>query len=844
MLKKKLIVITAFIILITKNISAQQCGYDFYYLFVVNVHTKNNTNKVPNLTMYLVDENEKPITAEVLYNENALKKHGDEHGKWKHKTDTLFFWDNQFAKKKSGEKPLLSQKFNRVGDHYIVAFHLKGNEVKDPEKYPLYKLKIEGKNDEIAGLHFPTQTFNLPLAKAVNICHNHLYSDFDYQQPVTNYGNQVFKPIDIILNETTEQFGIVEAEPKNELKYTVRFDYKTIPAISENKEYILNTAKIYNVQTGKLHQEIFIPRISKSYLKESRDIVDFIDFYNRGITEAKDFSVQIEIWRDLENKVAREKTNFYIFNVQTKKYELDTALSNYNDVFYYAPLKKMRRYDYVTTDVSKTVFTFQLDNKKWVLVDKNETFFKPNPPTRELSTKECIYVKENSHTLPLKAVIGTSAKVMVTDTLWIYNTSNKTIEISKVQSTTRDFFSINQTLLPHSKNPLIFNGTLINNSFDFTTNHYNCTLTFSDGYMLGLGVIVPTISNNCTVYYNADSTIKYAIGNPYNSRFATAIFTFPDGSLRAKGKVQDKDTTKRVGYWQYYKQDSWGMEEKVYSKSVTLSTLNESYYNDRTKFKINILENNTWKEPVIETANYGLCFYITPETDSIKAFTDSTSYTFALPYKKLYNDIIKQVYLLKPNEPTLVVNGIRMPFYFYENEIDLKFNYQYFKDVYPTKVLDIYFEKLVKLFPTIKYVVVSEHTDNFKMHRDVSIVKGINIEALTTKERNLFFDYLNQDTTVAYVSHYFSLGQKNSKIACNNKVYAEINIEDKDDFKNKAKRLGFIDMRQDVGYYKYFLTYKSKIIDKAFFEAFEKLTQEPKIVMAGLNTYIQNVTLD
>lgn len=841
MLKKILFVL--FIFSQLKSFT-QQCGYDFYYLFVVNVHTKNSNEKIPNLKMYLVDENEKPFTADVSYNENAGKKYGDEHGKWKHKTDTLFFWENDKAKKGFGERTLLRQKFYRVGDYYIVAFHLKGSEVRDPEKYPLYKLKIEQNNSQLNSINIPTQTFNLPLGKAVNICHNHLYDDFHYLQSVTSYDNQPFKPIDIILNETTENFGLVVEEPKNELQYTVRFNYRTITDISENDKYILDEAKVYNTQTGKLHQEIYIPRISKSYAKESKNIVDFIDFYDRDIKEAKDFSVQIDTWRDLDNKVIREKTNFYIFNTQTKKYELDEILSSDNDVFYYAPLKKMRRYDYETNATAKIIYTYQLENKKWVLIDKNETLFKPKPESRKLTVKECIYIKENSHTLPIKAVIGTNAKVIIIDTLWVYNTCNDTINISKVQSATRDFFSINQTLLPHSKNPLIFNGTLIGNSFDFITKNFDCMLTFSDGYMLGLGVYIPTISNNATVYYNADSTINYAIANPYNSRFAAAIFTFPDGKLRAKGTVQDKDTTIKVGKWDYYKQDTWGLDEKVYSKSVTLSTINESYYNNRIKFKINVLEHNEWKEPIIETVSYGLRFYINPETDSIKAFTDTTNYTFALPYNKLPNDIIKQVYLLKPNEPTLVVNGIRVPFYYFDNEIDLKFQYHYFKGVYPTKVFDVYFEKLVKQFPTIKSVVISEHTDNFKMRRNVTTVKGINIGTLNTKEKKLFFDYLSQDTTIAFVSHYFAIGQKNSKITCNNQVYVELSINDISDFKEAAKKLGFTSIRPDMGNNKYFLTYKSKLLNKEFFEAFEKLTEESKVVMAGLNPYMQNVTLD
>lgn len=828
MLKKKLIVITAFIILITKNISAQQCGYDFYYLFVVNVHTKNNTNKVPNLTMYLVDENEKPITAEVLYNENALKKYGDEHGKWKHKTDTLFFWDNQFANKKSGEKPLLRQKFYRVGDHYIVAFHLKANEVKDPEKYPLYKLKIEGKNDEMAGLHFPTQTFHLPLDKAVNICHNHLYSDFDYQQPVTNYGNQVFKPIDIFVNETTEQYGLAEAEPKNELQYTVRFDYKTIPTVNEGlNEYILNTAKIYNVQTSKLHQEIYIPSISKSIIKESKNIVEFIDFYNRGIAEAKDFSVQIENWRDLENKVAREKINFYIFNTQTKKYELDTALSNYNDVFYYSPLKKMRRYEYLTTDVSKTILTYQLNDKKWILIDKNETLFKANPPTRELSIKECIYVKENAHTLPIKAVIGTNAKVTVTDTLWIYNTSNKTIEISKVQSSNRDFFSINQTLLPHSKNPLIFNGTLISNSFDFTINNFNCMLTFSDGYMLGLGVSIPTVSNNATVYYNTDCAINYAIANPYKSRFATAIFTFPHGNLRAKGKVQDKDTSLKVGKWQYYKQDTWGFDEVVYSKQISLAAFDRENGSQHTNFNIKVLENGKWKQPVLDNRNGQKSFYITAITDSIVAFTDTTSYGLALQYNTIPANIAMQFFLLKPNERTLKIGYYRMPFSVLKNQYNIIPDYSKFKNKNKTtyQITDSILTALQKAYPKIATVYVSKHQ------------RGINLSSLNFDEQYKVLMQLTNDTCIRFVCNLFTLMNKNRITFCNNEVYVELNTTNIEEFKKMALAQHFANIRTDMGSNRYWLTHAGKLIDESFFEAFDKLTQNPFVLSARFNTY-------
>lgn len=824
MLKKILLLLLIFS---QSKLFAQQCGYDFYYLFVVKVHAKNSTEKIPNLKMYLVDENEKPITVEVLYNENTKKRDGDEYGKWKYKRDTLFFWENAKAKKNVGTKPLLRQKFYRVGDNYIVALHLKGDEVRDPEKYPLYKLKIEQNNSQLNSINIPTQTFNLPLGKAVNICHNHLYDDFHYLQSVTSYDNQPFKPIDIVLNEATEQVGLVVEEPKNELQYTVRFNYRTIAAISENDEYILDKAKVYNTQTGKLHQEIYIPRISKSYAKESKNIVDFIDFYNRDIKEAKDFSVQIDNWRDLKNMVAREKTNFYIFNRSKKLYELDTALSNYDDVFYYLPLKTMRRYDYETNTTAKIIYTYQLENKKWVLIDKNVTLFKPDPVTRNLSIKECIYVKENSHTLPIKAVIGTNAKVTVTDTLWIYNTSNKTIEISKVQSTTRDFFSINQTLLPHSKNPIIFNGVLINNSFDFTIKDFNCMLTFSDGYMLGLGVIVPTISNNCSVYYNADSTINYALANPYKSRFATAIFTFPDGSLRAKGEVQDKDTSLKVGKWQYYKQDTWGFDEVVYSKQISLAAFNRENGSQHTNFNIKVLENGKWKQPIFDDRNGQKSFYTTATTDSIIAFNDTTSYGFAIPYNKIPANIAMQFFLLKPNERTLKIGYYRTPFSVLKNQYTIIPDYSKFKNKNKTtyQITDSILTALQKKYPKIATVYVSKHQ------------RGIDLNSLSFDEQYKVIMQLTNDTCIAFVCQLFTVMNKNRITFCNNEVYVELNTTNIEEFKKMALARHFANIRADIGSNRYWLTHAGKLIDESFFESFDRLTKNPLVLSVNFNSY-------
>jgi hypothetical protein len=93
---------------------------------------------------------------------------------------------------------------------------------------------------------------------------------------------------------------------------------------------------------------------------------------------------------------------------------------------------------------------------------------------------------------------------------------------------------MNQTLLPKQNTPLIFNGIVQSSSFDFITKSFACYLTLADNHTLSFEVSVPTVSNNAIVYYHKDSSVNYAIAQRFNKRFSSAIFTYPNGNLRAK----------------------------------------------------------------------------------------------------------------------------------------------------------------------------------------------------------------------------------------------------------------------------------------------------------------------
>jgi hypothetical protein len=804
----------------TQKVAAQQCGYDFYYLFVVNAHMPNSQDKVANLKMYLVDEEEKPLQVDISYTED---------NQWKQRRDTLFFWDNEKALKKAERKPLLRQKFYKVGDYYIVAFNLKFHEVNTADKYPIYQLKIESGYDKRTGLSYQEKIVHLPLGNAINICANHLYDDLDRKQPITTFNKQVFKPIDVVLNQVQQQQAGNSMENK-QLNYAVRFHSQTLhDAATQTNSYLLNEAKVYNLQTGKLHQEIYIPRITPYMFSDGRNIVKFIDFYQRGITEAVDFSVQIESWRDLKHQCFRQKVQYYIFNPITKKYELDTLLSNYNDVFYDETAKKMRRYDFESNSEVRINYTYQLEGKEWILIDKQEVRLKPLPPKPNSGSKYCVLLGEKSHTLTLTAIKDLDKKVIVKDTFWLYNACNDTIYISKIETAHRDFFSINKTLLPKQGTPLLFNGTITNTGYDFTINIYNCTLTFSDGFATNYGIEIPIIGNKPSVFYRADSTIEYAIVTKPNQRFSAAIFTHPNGSLRAKGNVQDADTTIKVGNWLLFEEGVKGPKYVTYSKHLLLGAFDEMSGGIHSNFKLNVLENGNWKTPVYDIYNNQVRLFITPETDSICAYTDTTLYKFAVNYKKELDYTTKEFYLLKPTEKSIKIGYYQTPFNVIEHQYALILNYHHFKDKNQTsyQLTNSYIESLQKRYPQIATVWISRNQ------------RGISLESLTAEERKRVLQHLVSDSNIAVICQLFTVNHQQRLGFCNQRITAEIDIEDEDEFKRTARKLGFSSIEIDNGNYRFWLTYPGKLIDEHFFEAFDKLTKEARVKAAYFNFYYE-----
>jgi hypothetical protein len=802
------------------NSFAQQCAYDHYYMFAINVHSKNSNQKIPNLKLYLTDENGKASTAEVRYLKNKI---------WTSRLDTLFFWDNEFRIKKDGSVPLVRRNFYTIGNWYVVVFRMENADLKNPLKQPFYKVKIEAGENEITGTN-TEQSFYLPIKKSVRLCNSGVLENFKLSIPIQSIDGNNFQPIDITLDEYPSPgvVGVAEIEPFNTyLKYIIRPEFETSinTAAHNRKEFKVKEVNIYDVDNGKLHQQIETPsKVITSFTAPNR-LIDTGNFYQRTIKEAVDFSLIMEEWRDTVFNVERKKTHFYVFNTVTKLYEPDTFLNKESDVYFYKPLQKFRRLEYVVTEKSKIINTYQLENKQWKLIDKREELLPAFKPKPKYSPAACVVFNEKNHRLPLKAVIGTNATITVKDSFLLYNYCEDTIKIISVKSQHRDFFSISQLLPPKQYTKLSFEGIIRNSSFDFWRSSYACYLTLEDSTILSFGIDIPTISNNSKVVYRTDSSIDYAIAQRNDSRFNKAIFTYPDGNIRAMGMVKGNDTSFKTGKWQYYQTGDWKITEVVYSKSITLSALNQSINYGNADFKIKVLENGIWKEQELNV--YTL--YITEKTDSIVAYNDSLSYGFRLPYSKLTENINIQFYLLKPGERTLKIGYYKTPFQTLQDQYAIIPDFSKIKNKNQSydQVVDSIIASFKKQFPQTMPIVVSRN------------VRGISLEFLSIFEKRLALKALVNMPAISLVTQLFTITDKQIPTHCNNNVYVELNGNNPDSLRETALSLGFKNMRADMGNNRYWLTYDTKLVDETFFEAYKKLTESPLVLSAYFDSYME-----
>lgn len=427
---------------------------------------------------------------------------------------------------------------------------------------------------------------------------------------------------------------------------------------------------------------------------------------------------------------------------------------------------------------------------------------KPSPP------------KEITHKLPIVNLIGIGVSKEIQDTFWLFNDSNDTLNITNMESVYSTYFHIENNILPKRKTPLVFKATLQNNEYDFTTNTYNATVTLSNNAKLFFHLVIPTISNNMVVVYKEDGVnINYAISKQKNHLYNLVVFFNQKGGLLAKGLVRNEDTTQKVGDWIWTKDGYETLKIIQYSKSISLGAFDKNIEKPHTNFSIKILENGEWQEPIVDIMDKEKRIFITSKTDSIVAYTDSSSYRFKPNYNTLFPHTSKQFFLLKPYQTSVPIKKYDIPFTLYS-------------DAY-TIVLDNKITQRNSTEQLEKYhFLIDKYIKQYsKLHK--TDYNSFSLHYLSAKQKKQLLQEIKNDSQITLASNLFSFPFSKDKAYCENRIYIDVDENKLNKCKRVIQKLGFSFSKNENGEVDYWhIVYKSKIVDEAFFEAYKKIAKK------------------
>ena len=431
--------------------------------------------------------------------------------------------------------------------------------------------------------------------------------------------------------------------------------------------------------------------------------------------------------------------------------------------------------------------------------------------------------REISHKLPIINLIGSNVSKEIQYTFWLFNDSDDTLMITNIESVYSAYFQITNKLLPSQKTPFVFRCTLQNNEYDFTTNHYSAIVSLSNNTQLFFNIVIPTISNNMVVVYKDDGvTSNYAISKQKDHLYNLVIFMNEKGGLLAKGLVRDGDTTQKVGNWVWTKDGYETLKMVQYSKSISLSAFDKNIQNPHTNFSIKVLENGKWKEPIVDIIDKEKRIFITSKTDSIVAYTDSSSYRFKPNYKILFPHTSKQFFLLKPNETSIPIKKYDIPFTIHSDSyaivVDNTIAQQNSNE--HVKKYNFLMDKYLKQYP--------------KLNR--TSYNSFNLQELLVKEKKQLLQEINNDSLITLASNLFSFPFSKSEAFCENRIYIDVAESKLNKCKRVIERLGFSFSKKEnkeVDFWHIF--YKHKVVDEAFYEAYKKIAKMNFVNNISLN---------
>jgi hypothetical protein len=238
----------------------------------------------------------------------------------------------------------------------------------------------------------------------------------------------------------------------------------------------------------------------------------------------------------------------------------------------------------------------------------------------------------------------------VTDTFWIWNTSQNDIPVY-LNPYYHEDWSMPSTVKANSKAPLVY---------------YKVFETFEGYYLpinqmakieygkenLSVTLYTQLVNKNANMIKMTDGSWKFTI--PLDSVKHNYIYTFPNGIMKEAGCKLNADSSK-IGESIIKSEFGDGYDVEFHGKNFSFELMNAAI-KDCKVYYCNKLDAREY--PIFVTGNK--FSYLFPDNaNEIKIVKDSSSITYPLVIGE--NNRTIELYLLQPNEPYVIINNIKRP---------------------------------------------------------------------------------------------------------------------------------------------------------------------------------------
>lgn len=406
---------------------------------------------------------------------------------------------------------------------------------------------------------------------------------------------------------------------------------------------------------------------------------------------------------------------------------------------------------------------------------------------------------------------GESTKA-ITDTFWIWNTTPNDIPVYLNGYYHKDW-NMPGVVKAKSKAPLVYYKVFENFEGYYLPVNEGARIEYGNKN-LAVTLYTQLVNKNAIMHKMPDGSLQFLI--PLDSIKHNYLYTFPNGIMKEAGCKLNADSSKIGGITIKAKYGD-GYDVEYHGKNFSFEIMNADIKDCKVYYS------NKWDArdyPIYVTGNK--FNYTFPENAyQIKIVKDSSSITYPLVNGE--NNRTISLYLLKPDEPYLIVNNIKRPVDYNHHQYAVFYKAMPYQENNKTNIRDYQ-----KDYPDLKIYKI-----NYKTVLD--------LENLSETGRINILQELQNDSLVRCIIKLISKTDgKNNFHIFDNSIYCILpTTVQQENLIEKTKSFDFEYITTEaVSSYTHYFKYKNKLWDEKAMQQFNALYQSYPYYDFKINFYI------